>query len=638
MFDFVRDNTRILFFVLLLLIIPSFVFFGVQGYSQFNEGGSVVARVAGQKITQTEWDNAHRAQIERLRAEMPGVDVKLLDTPEMRRQTLDALVRERVTASAADKLHFVVTDERLQRQLMEIPQIAALRRPDGTLDLQAYSALLAQQGLTPQGFEASMRRDLMLRQVLQGVSSSTLPAKTVADTALDAFLQAREIQVARFSAADYLPKVSPSDADLQKFYADPAHAALFQAPEQADIEYVVLDLEALRKTIKVSDEELQQHYKQNLQRYTTPEERRASHILIAADRAAPAAKRNEARAKAQALLEELRRQPESFAELARKHSQDPGSAAKGGDLDFFGRGAMVKPFEEAAFRLKPGEISDVVETDFGFHIIRLAEARGGERKPFEAARAEMIEEIGKQLAQQRYAEAAEQFSNLVEDQSDSLKPVADKLGLPVQTASGVTRKPAPGAAGPLANARFLESVFGEDALRQNRNTQAVETGSNQLAAARVVKHTPARKVPLEEMKDRVRQLVAAQQAAALARKEGEARLAAWKAEPSGAALGAALTLSRVQPREQPRALVDAVLGAPAGATPAWLGVDLGDEGYAVVRINRIAGRDTVPGADKLPEQYAQAWGAAEAEAYYEALKSRFKTEVSAPAAAASAAK
>lgn len=632
MFDFVRNNTRILFFVLLLLIIPSFVFFGVQQYGQFNESGSVVARVAGQKITQTEWDNAHREQIERLRAEMPNLDTKLLDTPQMRQQTLDSLVRERVMAAAANELHFVVTDERLQRQLMEIPQIAALRRPDGSLDMEGYRALLARQGLSPQGFEASVRRDLMLRQVMLGLASSTFASKAVSDAALDAFLQAREIQVARFGATDYLAKVNPSDAELEKFHADPANAKLFEAPEQVDIEYAVLDLDAVRKTIQVSDEELRRYYDANLKRYTTPEERRASHILIAADRSAPQAQRDAARAKAQGILDELRAKPAAFAELARKHSQDPGSAAKGGDLDFFGRGAMVKPFEDTVFSLKPGETSGLVETDFGFHIIRLTEVRGGVTKPFEAVRGEIADEIAKQLAQQRYAEAAEQFSNLVDDQSDSLKPVAEKLGLPVQTASGVTRTPTSGATGPLASARFLEALFDEDTLRSSRNTQAIEAGPNQLVAGRVLKHTPARKVPLAEVKDRVRQIVAARQAAALARKDGEARLAAWKSQPATATLGAALTVSRVQPHEQPRALVDAVLRAPADALPAWVGVDLGQDGYAVVRINRIAGRDTVPGADKLPEQYAQAWGEAEAQAYYEALKRRYKAEVKAPAA------
>ncbi|WP_119156861.1 SurA N-terminal domain-containing protein [Caldimonas tepidiphila] len=629
MFDFVRNNTRVLFFVLLLLIIPSFVFLGVQGYGNLDESGTVVANVGGMKITQAEWDNAHRTQIERMRAQLPNVDVKMLDTPEMRQQTLEALVRDRVMAIAAEKLNFIVTDERLMRQLMEIPQIAALRRPDGTLDIAAYNALLAQQGLTPQGFEANMRRELMLRQVMQGVSGSAHASKAVGDIALDAFLQSREVQVARFDPRDFRAQVNPTEAELEQFYADPANAALFQAPEQADIEYAVLDLDAVRKTIKVSDEELRRYYQENAARFSTPAERRASHILIAAERSAPAAERDKARAKAEELLAEIRRNPGSFEELARKHSQDPGSAANGGDLDFFGRGAMVQPFEEAAFGLKPGETSGIVETDFGFHIIRVTGARGGESKPFEAVRDEIAAEVTRQLAQQRYTEAAEQFSNMVYEQSDTLKPAADKLGLALQTASGVTRTPAPGANGPLGNARFLEELFSDETLRNRRNTEAIEIGPNQLAAARVLKHQPARKIAMAEVKDRVRELLVARQAAALARKEGEARLAAWKAEPAAAAaLGAPQAVSRMQSQGLPRPLIEAALRAPAEPLPAWIGVDLGNEGYAVVRVNRIAGRDTPEGAkDGMQAQYVQAWAAAEAEAYYEALKKRFDTEV-----------
>ncbi|MES3014284.1 MAG: SurA N-terminal domain-containing protein [Pseudomonadota bacterium] len=634
MFELIRNNTKALMFVLVVLIIPSFVFLGVQGYSGFGEGNATVATVAGQKITQAEWDNAHRSQVERLRAQAPGVDVKLLDTPEMKQQTLEALVRDRLMRVAADKLHLSTGDERVQRLFRSDPQLAFLRKPDGSID----TALLNAQGLSAQQFEQQLRRDYAMQQVLLGVSGSTLAPTSAMNAALDALLQQREVRVARFESKNYLAQVQPSDADIAAYYNDPAHAKDFESPERAAVEYVVLDLDAIKAGLQVSDADLRKYYDENANRYGSPEERRASHILIKAERAAPAAERDKAKAKATALLAELRKTPARFAELAKANSDDPGSAAQGGDLDYFGRGAMTKPFEDGAYALKIGEISDVVESEFGFHIIQLTAVRGGEKRSFEAVRTEVEAEVRQQLAQRRFAEVAETFSNTVYEQADSLQPVADALKLQVRKADAVTRVPAQGVEGALANAKFLAALFEGESLRSKRNTEAVEIGANQLAAGRVVNYAAARKLPLDEVKAQVRTRVVAAQAAALARKDGQAKLAAWRGGAAAEAFEPPLTVSRAQAQTLPRPLIDAVMRAPPSPLPSWTGVDFGDEGYAVVRIDKLLPRDPASGDPKqLRQQYGQLWGAAEAEAYYAALRERYKVEVSGQAGAAPAA-
>lgn len=632
MFDFVRSNTRLLQFLLLLLIVPSFVFFGVQGYTSFrDQANAEVAKVDGHAITQQEWDQAHLRAVDRARRQMPGVDARLFDSPEIKRETLDQLVRERVILTAVNRQHVAVTDERLLRTFQTDPQFAPLRNPDNTVN----KALLAAQGMSSELFLQQLRQDLAMRQVLQPVGESALAAKAATQSALNAFLQRREVQVQRFDAKAYLAKVNPTDADVEAYYK--SHEAMFRAPEQAAIEYVVLDLESLKQGIAVPEDELKKYYNENLSRYTQAEERRASHILVKAEKSAPAAEREKAKAKAEALLAEVRKNPASFAEVAKKNSDDPGSAQRGGDLDFFARGAMVKPFEDAVFSMKPGELSSVVESDFGFHIIRLAGVRGGTVQPYEQVRGPILEEARKQQAQKRYAEAAEQFTNTVFEQSDSLQPVVDKLKLAKQTAT-VQRQPAAGATGALASQKLLDAVFGNDALRNKRNTDAVEVGPNQLAAARVVQHMPARTLPLAEVKDRVRERVAAEQAAALARKEGEARLAQLRQGGDAAGLPAPVTVSRNQPQNLPRPLLDAVLRADAGKLPAVFGESLGDEGYAVVRIAKVEPPQLQPAESlQLDQAYSRAWGAAESAAYYETLKRRYKAQVTVAAPAASAA-
>lgn len=627
MFEFVRTHTKLLLFVLVILIIPSFVFLGVEGYTQFiDPSNRAVATVGSREITQREWDAAHQNRVDQLRRQTPGVDARLLDSPEFKRQSLDQLVREEVLRQAAQRFLLTTTDDRLRRSFLEDPQLAFLRLPDGRINRD----LLAAQGLSVEQFEARLRQDLTLQQVLGGVAATGLLAKQPARTALGALLERREVQLQGFAAAEHVAAIAPTDAELAAYHDDPANQARFLAPEQAQIEFVVLDVQALAREAAVSDEDLRRHYEQNLARFTVPEQRRASHILVRAERDAAAEARAQARTRAEALLAQARANPARFAELARAHSEDPGSAAAGGDLDWFGRGAMVPAFEQAAFALAAGQVSDIVETDFGFHIIRLDAVRGGERRPFEAVRAELAEEVQRQVGQRRFAEVAEQFSNTVYEQADSLQPVVDKFGLRVQAAT-VQRAPAPGATGALASQTLLEAIFTDSALRARRNTQAIEVGPSQLASARVVQHQPQRRLTLDEVRPQVRAAVIAQQAAARARSAGEARLAALRGGDT-TGLSEPMLVARDETRGLPREVIDAVLRADASTLPAALGVDLGLQGYVVVRLTAVRPLPPeAPGLAQLEPQYAQAWVEAETRAFYDALVQHFGVTLTLPA-------
>ncbi|MEP6790847.1 MAG: SurA N-terminal domain-containing protein [Ramlibacter sp.] len=627
MFDFVRKHTRVMQFLLFLLIFPSFVLFGLEGYSRMKEKGEAVAKVDGREIMQSEWDAAHKMEVDRLRQSMPSLDPKLLDSPEARYATLDRLIRDRVLAAEAVHGKLTTSDVRLARELQQNEMIASLRRPDGTLDMDRYRQLAGSQGMTPEMFENSVRADLSSRQVLDGVGGTGFAPASLSAVALNAYFEKREAQVARFAAADYAARVNPSDADLQAFYKQ--NGALFQAPEQASIEYLVLDLDTVKKGLTVSDADLKAYYEQNAQRLAGKEERRASHILITAPRGAPQADRDKARAKAEELLAAVKKAPDSFADVAKKNSQDPGSAVNGGDLDFFSRGAMTKPFEEAAFALKKGDISPLVETEFGYHIIKLTDIKVAKSRSFEELKPELEADVRKQQAQKKFADSAEAFTNGVYEQADSLKPVADRLKLEIQKASNVMRKPATGTTGVLANPKFLNAIFSADSVEKKRNTEAVETGSSQLVSGRITQYTPARTLPFAEVKDKVRERVLAAKGAELARKDGMEKLAAWKANPTSASLPAAVMLSREDAQKQLPGVVEAAMRADTAALPAFVGVDLGRDGYAVVKVNKAVPRDP-PAADAARQelaQYSRWWSAAENLAYYNVLKERFKTQV-----------
>jgi peptidyl-prolyl cis-trans isomerase D len=630
MFDIFRKHTKIMMVVMFLLIIPSFVLFGIDGYNRMKNSEAVVARVGGHDITQSQWDQSHKVEADRLRTSRSNLDAKLLDSPEARYATLERMVRERVIALAAEKAKLSTSDPRLARYLQEDPTIASLRKPDGKLDMDRYRQLAASQGLTPQGFENTVRRDLSSQQIEAGVRDSGFATPAVADIALNAFFEKREIQVVNLLSRDFSSKVHPTEADIQGYYQ--ANAGMFQAAEQAKVEYVLLDLEAVKKSIQIPETELKAYYEQNAARLSGAEERRASHILINASRDISAVDKQQARVRADELLKTVRANPSSFAEVAKKNSQDKGSAAKGGDLDYFGRGAMVKPFEEAAFGMKKGEISDVVESDFGYHIIQLTDIKTPKQLGYEDLRSGIEADLKTQQAQRKYAEVAEVFTNTVYEQADSLKHVADKLKLEIKSADGVTRRGQSGTAGVLANEKFLSALFTSESIEKKRNTEALEIAVNQLVAGRMVNYQPARVLPLTEIHQQVRDKLVASKSIELAKEEGVTKLALWKKEGAPANLPAAVVVSRDQSQNLPQQLILAALRVDASVLPVWMGVDVAGSGYALVRVGKIVPRNEAaqPSAKQDRDQYARWWTSAELQANYAALKERLKAEILIP--------
>jgi peptidyl-prolyl cis-trans isomerase D len=624
MFDFVRKHTKIMMFMMFLLIIPGVRAGRPRRLQPFRTRELRWPASTAVDITQAEWDFCPQ---ERSRPHA-GLDADAGCqvagfTGGTLRNAGTAGARSRAGRRRPTKLKLVTSDAVWRAICSRTRRSRVAAQARWHTRHGAYRQLVASQGMTPEMFEAQVRADLSSRQVLAGVMGSGFTPAVEANVALNAFLQKREVQVARFSPSDFTAKVTLTDAEIEAFYKQ--NEALFQAPEQASIEYVVLDLETVKKSLVVNEADLKTYYEQNATRLSGQEERRASHILISAPKTASAEDRKRARAKADEVLAAARKAPDSFADLARKNSQDTGSAPNGGDLDFFARGAMVKAFEDTAFSMKKGDVSDVVESEFGYHIIRLTDIKAPKVRTFDEMKAQIESDLKKQQAQRKFAEVADAFTNGVYEQADSLKPVADRLKLEVQSAANVTRTPAPGANGVLASPKLLNAIFASDAVEKKRNTEAVETAPNQLVSARIVQYMPARTKPLAEVKDAVRARLVAERGAELARKDGAAKLAAWQANPASADLPAPLTVSREQSQQFPGKLIDAVLRADAAALPVLVGVDLGGQGYAVARVNKVIDFEPANEAARRQNlnQYNQLWTGAESLAYFNELKRRF---------------
>ena len=630
MFDSIRSHRRWLMFFMLVLIFPSFVFFGIQGYNSFVEKEGALATVDGAPVTQQEYDAALRDRIDRLRQSLgSNFDPKLLETPEMRAAVLEQLLLDRALANEANKSNVVVTVDQLREFIGNIPAF----QQDGKFSYDRYKAFLASRGQTEASFEQSLRNDLRKQVFVQALIESAIVPKQVTDRIEQVLLQQREVRELRFPTEQFASKVSITDAQIAEYYQ--ANRSQFETPENLRIEYLVLSPDAIAGSVSISDEAIKDYYEQNKARYGTEEQRRASHILIAAEGSDKAA----ARAKAEQILAKVKANPKEFAALARENSKDPGSAAQGGDLGFFGRGMMVKPFEETVYRLKEGEISEVVETDFGFHIIRVTEIRPAQAKPLAEVRAEIERELKNQQAQKQYTEAADQFTNLVYEQADSLQPAAKKLNLKVLTADNVTRSGVP----PHVTSRVIEALFADDALKNRRNTQAVEVSGNTLVSARVLEHRPAAVQPLEKVTAQIKQLLERREAVRLAREAGEQRLAALRKQPADKAnetgFSAPKWVSRRQPQDLPQDVLTEVLRTSPDKLPQYVGAEVGADfrsgsapGYIIVQVISAKPGEPLPPAQREAQNRAIAQQIASAAelAYAEGLKSRHNVQVLRP--------
>jgi peptidyl-prolyl cis-trans isomerase D len=468
-----------------------------------------------------------------------------------------------------------------------------------------------------------------VQQLVGSIQQTAFAPRTVSNRLSDITDQQREVQEQLFPAANFVSQVKVTDDMLKAFYDK--NAALFQVPETVKAEYVVFNADAVDKSVTVSDAEIADAYNKNKARFTTAEKRSASHILINAPAGAKPADDAAAKAKAQAILDEVRKNPADFAKIAKAQSQDPGSAELGGDLGNIERGVFpAKQVEDTIYSLKDGEISGLVRSDFGYHIIKLTKLTPATQKSLEDAKPEIAAELKKTKMSSKYSELAETFSNTVYEQADSLKPVADKLGLTIQTVDGLTRTPNPALGNsPVNNDKFLKAIFSSDALTNKRNTEAVEVAPSTLVAGRVVASKPASKRPFAEVEGIIRQRVTQEEAIRLARQAGEAKLVAAKASGDASGFGDIKVVSRTKEPTINQTAALAVLKADTSKLPAYVGVELPGQGYGVYRIAKVsqpAQPDTARRQQEA-EQIANAVGGSETYGFVEALKHKAKAKI-----------
>lgn len=611
-----RTHKRWMMFIAMIFIIPSFVVTGIYSYNRMSDSENDLATVGDTSITMMDFDNAKRQYLDNFRRQM-GQSFKpnMLDTAEARASILAALISDRAISLEIASEYMNVGEADAINLVKQAP---AFQR-DGKFSTEAYQQFLNSMGKSDEQFVLELRRDLTRQMLLSAVSQTTQASNTVAQRIHDLLTEERTIRTFEIKPTAFLKSVSVTDAEAQSYYDQ--NKSLFAVPESVDIEYVVLSPESY-KNIKASEDDIKTFYEQNLQRFSTPEERRASHILIAVNNEKTDA---DAKKEADEIYKQLQADPSKFAQLAKSKSADPGSARQGGDLGFFQKGMMVPEFDNAVFSGKKGDLVAPVKTQFGYHIIKIVDVKPAQAKPLKEVRGEIEALYQQQAAIRAFAEDAENFSNMVYEQSESLQPVAERFGLKIQTVKNVTRD----FEDQLINPNVIEALYGFDVLEDKRNSNAIEVASNTLLSARVTAHHKQTVKTFDEVKGDIVATLKNQKATEAARAQGSADIAKLLDKKSASGkFGDKTVISRERPGAYAYEVVTAALRPDANKLPTYTGVQTQDGSYFVIEVQSSKKIEASPEQLAMRKaELTQLYSNPEQAAFISGLETKFGTQI-----------
>ncbi|MBW1659786.1 MAG: SurA N-terminal domain-containing protein [Deltaproteobacteria bacterium] len=523
MLKFMRKHATSWFIKIALgLIIVVFIFWGVGGFR--GDEGAVVAKVGDTIIDVKSYRDAYQKMVEYYRKQYKGQwSPQLLKVLDVKHRVLNQLIDQVLIAQEAKRLHITVSKKELEESIESMPVF----RRNGHFSRRLYLDLLRYNRIEPADFESSKMRELLFDKVKNLVAD---PASFVTEEEVNQLIslqyEKRRMAYVKIAAKDFMDHVEITDADLKKYYE--AHKEKYREPEKVSVVYLLFEPKDYTDKVKVSEEEVKKYYETFQEAYRVPERIRARHILF---KVSPNAKKEEVekvKSEAEKVLK-LAKSGEDFAKLAEKYSQGP-TAKKGGDLGYFTRGMMVKPFEEAAFALKKGEISGLVRTSFGFHIIKLEDKQPAHVKPFEEVKKEIETKLKLQKAKDIALKEADKAYTFLYKKPDILA-YAKEHGIKVHK-TGLFSKEEKKVPEVIPETAFTKAAFG---LQKGKVSSIVELKRG-FCLMTLLDHQASQILPLDKVKEKVTEAVKKEKAGELARKKAEALIEALKKGETLAAL------------------------------------------------------------------------------------------------------
>lgn len=588
----IRDRTRgwIAYVIVALLVVP-FALFGLYNYIG-NGGDSTVASVDGEDITRTQLDQAYRTRQNELR-QMLGerFDPAMFDTDQLRREALQQLIDQQLLVNHARAQNLAVSDQQVANTIRN----QSVFQVDGAFSVERYRDLLAQNNLTVERYEASVRQDLVLGLLRQAVERSTFTSDVELDRILALQGQRRELAWAALSQDDYRTDLNPQPTELREWYAE--HTERFQIPEQVRLRYVLLDPARIAEQISVSEEAIEARYRARQADISESAEREVRHILIEVPAQADAERVEQARDQALVARERIEA-GEAFAQVAQALSDDPGSANNGGMLGLIQPDDVVPRFADAAWALESNTLSEPVRTDFGWHLIEVTDVRAQSLAPLGELRESLRDEIALERAEREVFELGNDLETLAFEYPNDLQPAAAELDLAVQESDWLS--PTGAIEGALDDPAIQRQAFSDALLASRENSELIELEGGRYAVIRVVDYRPPQREAFADVREQVKTALIDEQAGERARADAMAIVEAVKAgEPltEAAQSVAAATLNPPQwgernDRALPAGVRETAFRLPAGdsATPRAEVARLAD-GWAAVVVTAVENAD-----------------------------------------------
>lgn len=568
-----------------------FALWGIQSYLGVSSDPVAVA-VDGSEITQRQVERQVREFRDRLREQMgKAYRPELFDDQLLRQQVIEQMINERVLAEAADDWNLRISDDFVRQYIQSIPYFQS----NGKFNVQAYNTAVRNQGMTQRSFEDSVRQDLVMQQMRNGIAASAIATDYELNESIRLRDQEREISYLTISGKELAGDFQPSDEEVKNYYEE--HAQAYMVPERVKVEYILLSPEVVGAGLEVTEEKLRAYYEQHKDEFQAPEERWVRHILIQVAENADDAAVEAAKAKIEDIAKRLEN-GENFEVLAKEFSDDPGSREQGGDVGWVSPGLMAKAFEDEAYSLEVGKPGKPVRTPFGFHLLEVTEIKSGGEGSFEALYDKIETAYRRNEAEQLLFDQAEQLADLGYETPDSLAPAAEVLQLEPQQSDWFDRR---GGKGILASPKVVAAAFSEDVLLENHNSELIELEDDQVLVLRVVEHEVEHLQAFDEVKEKIIATMAREKASRLAKARGEESLQALQtgatslaqlAREQGWKLGQVVKIKR-NSTTLPAMIRDAAFGLarPEPGKPSVGGVALGDGDYVLLAVSEILDGD-----------------------------------------------
>lgn len=476
--------------VIVVLIGLPFALWGIQSY--FDDAGPrYAAKVNDSEISASEFERSVSMQRQSMMQQNGG---KLpIEENVLRERTLSQMINQRLLEGVTYENGYRISDAVLSQRIKQLFTV------DGEFDRQRFEATVASIGMNIPMYENALRNELRLQQLQSGIANSAFVTRQEVSDLAKLSEQTRDISVLTFNVDHFSTAAKATDEEIKQYYQ--ANLSQFMVPEKIKVDYVEITSDTLSENVEIDEDQIKKMYDDYVKSVVGREERQASHILI---------QTSENKAAAQIKIESLKKELElgaDFAELAKQHSEDPGSAANGGDLDWVALGEMVKPFEKALFALEKGAVSDVVETQFGYHLIKLVDVRSEPVVPFGVKRYEFEDEIKADSVASMFYDLSERLASIAYENPDSLDIVVEELGLKLNSSDYFTRFQGQDIA---ENEKVRNVAFSPLVMEEGSNSDIIEISPTHVVVIRMNEHVPATAIPLADVRSKIENILKVQ--------------------------------------------------------------------------------------------------------------------------------